>query len=162
MNGNEWLTPSALIAVIAALGVLWAAARWTSRVDTDLGFLRGSVKTILQHLGLATVISDSPMILTDLGEQIARELGAEKWAAEIAPSLLPQIKGNRAFEVDEFAESYVKEKLGDEWQDRVAASAYEHGLKRANILNVLRVVLRVELLRAGDFSGPEDRPDSAG
>lgn len=160
MNNWWWLAivPTSVLAFIALGTVIFRGGRWAGSVDTALANIQRDVGRILQHLGLATVVSDSPMTLTEFGEKIADEMGVRAWAEALAPNLLKEVKGTRAFEADEFAEKYVQTGLSSEWQDRVAASAYKHGLKRANIQNVLRVVLRDEILRVGEFSGPEDRP----
>ena len=79
-------------------------------------------------------------------------------AKNLAPTLLSTIVGTRAFEVDEFADHHVSDDLSEDWRVRVAECAYQHGLQRDQVLAVLRVVLRDELLRIGNFVGPEDRP----
>ena len=160
-----WLTPTGILVVIAIGGVFWAAASWYGSVNSDrssfkefMNEVRDDIKKILQRLPAPTVASSSPMTLTDFGKEIAEELGAKTWAEGLAPNVLEEIKGKRPFEVDEFAEDYVQKELTKDWQDNVAASAYRRGLKREHVLNVLRVVLRDELLRIGNFSGPGDRP----
>ncbi|MCY4629157.1 MAG: hypothetical protein OXE58_16515 [Acidobacteria bacterium] len=43
---------------------------------------------------------------------------------------------------------------------QVGQIADRHSLRRLDVLNVLRVVLRDELLRIDNFPGPEDRPSA--
>ena len=86
----------------------------------------------------------------DFGRRISTSIEAEDWANELAPTLLNNVKGEQPFEVDEFCEAYVQEKLDDYWRGRVAGCAYEFGIDKKGVLAVLRVVLRDELLRLID------------
>ena len=72
---------------------------------------------------------------------------AKPWASDLAPSLRAEVAGKRAFEVDEFRRSFVHLRLNDDLKERVAACAYEFGVDRDDVLKVLQVVLRDELLR---------------
>ena len=175
MNDLWWLVliPTSIIAAIALGGALIAVGKWIGSVNTDrsnfskfmtdvrddLSKIKESVARIFERIPERAVASASPMTLTDLGNVIAEELAAKAWARGLSDQLLAEVAGKRAFQVDEFAEEYVQNRLTPDWDQRVRESAYQHGLRRSNILNVLRVVLRDELLRAGTFPGPEDRPE---
>ena len=159
---NEWLgnTVSVIAAITASavavatlIGIFWKAARWTSRVDTDLISLKEvtkqiqeDIKKILLRLPETPVKNGSPVQLTDLGEKIAEWLEAEKWASELAEPLLGKISEMQPFQVDEFCVEYVKTELTEDLKKRVAACAYEFGIDKEGVRSVLRVVLRDELL----------------
>ena len=149
------ITASA-VAVATLIGIFWTAPRWTSRVDTDLISLKEvtkqiqeDIKKILLRLPEMPVKSGSPVQLTDFGEKIAESLEAEKWASELAEPLLGEISEKQPFQVDEFCIEYVKTKLTEDLEKRVAACAYEFGIDKEGVRSVLRVVLRDELLGRG-------------
>ncbi len=50
------------------------------------------------------------------------------------------------FEIDEYCDAYVRNKLDDAWQRQVARCAFDFGIDRDGVLSVLRVVLRDALL----------------
>ena len=158
---QEWLeTPVIVVAALAVLGILWKAARWTSKVDSDLVSLkditrelkditkelRADIKQILSRLPAPPIAEGSPVQLTEFGKKISEWLEAKKWASDLAESLLDEINRFEPFEVDEFCDQYTRTRLTDHWQRRVRKCAYEFGTKKAGVQSVMRVVLRDELL----------------
>ena len=162
MDAGEWLksAPAWILVSIAAGTILWKTARWTMKVDgaakswlavseelrVAVKEIQNDIKRIFLSLEPRTVVSGSPMRLTEFGEDIAEKVQAKSWAAELAPSLLSEVEGLPPFKVDEFSDRYVRNSLTDETKARVASCAYEAGIKREGVLDVLRVVLRDELL----------------
>ena len=151
----DWL--STPLIVTASLAVIIAAVkviRWTATVDLRLDQftafakeVRDDIKQIFLRLPPVPVVSSSPLQLTDFGARMADFMKAKPWASDLAPSLRAEVVGKRAFEVDEFSRSFVYLRLNDDLKERVAACAYEFGVDRDDVLKVLRVVLRDELLR---------------
>jgi len=82
----EWVTPTAAAAIaIAFVTALWKGARWTGKIDAEIGGLKDLVKEIRDKLDRAfqaipsnTVVGSSPVRLTDLGERIAEETDARR------------------------------------------------------------------------------------
>ena len=157
----DWLgTPLIVTASLAVLYAVVRVIRWTAEVDLKLGQftdfareVRDDVKQIFLRLPPVPVAGSSPLRLTDFGERMADFVDAKSWASDLAPSLRAEIAGKRPFEVDEFSRGYVQAHLEDDLQERVAACAYEFGVERDNVLKVLQVVLRDELL--GGTAGTE-------
>ena len=155
-------TVSGLGALIAIAVVVWKIGRWTERVDAGtkatgkledkLEQFAGEIRSRIDQIFLRLpppqpVASSSPAKLTDFGRKIAAKFGAQEWATELAPTVVEEVKGKRGFEIDEFSDNYVTSKLDESINDRVAACAYDFGIKRDGVLVVLRVVLRNELIR---------------
>ena len=109
--------------------------------------MRDDIKQIFLRLPPVPVVASSPLQLTDYGEKMADFMRAKPWVSDLAPSLRTEVAGKRAFEVDEFSRNYVQTRLEDDLKERVAACVYEFGVDRDNVLKVLQVVLREELLR---------------
>ena len=135
---NWWfIIPTGIVAVIGVGALIWRGGAWYGSVNTDranfkefMKEVREDLKKILQRLPERTTASSSPVTLTDYGKTIAEDLGAQEWAKNLAPKLLPTIVGTRAFEVDGFADHHVTDDLSEDWRVRVAECAYKHGLKR--------------------------------
>ena len=152
---SEWInTPLIVIAVLAVLGVLYKFARWQGTVDTDLTTIKGfmaeireDIKKIFHRLPPSPVASGSPMRLTDFGENIARKFGAFEWAGKLAPRLVDKARGKEPFEVYDFSKEYVSSHWKEKWWRKVMECAYEEGTESGNVLAVMSVVLRDELLK---------------
>lgn len=149
-----------LAVLTTAVGGTWKWSKWVHKVNDetgrwpalvgeirkDIGEIRADIKKIFLGLPPQPVASGSPLRLTEFGEELAKSLNAKLWAAELAPTLLSGIEGFKPFQVDEFSAKYVQEDLSKGMEERVSACAYEAGIKREGVLDVLRVVLRDELL----------------
>ena len=164
----DWLnTPLLVIAVLAVAGTLWGivlfiwkVALRTAKLDagerdfrTFAQEIRGKIEKIEGHVVQiflrlpptpAGVKSGSPFQLTDFGKEMARNMGAQDWAAEVAPNHQAELAGKRAFEIDEFSRKYVHEKMRRD--ERVSKCMYRMGVERDNALSVLQVVLRDQLI----------------
>ena len=155
MEWYHWIGALGAVAIISvAVGTaLFKFARWTGSIDKDLESLKRSmkevrddIKDILSRLSSPPVTSDSPLRLTDFGEEISKSIGAQPWAERLAPSLMHEVCGKEPFEIDRFCIDYV-ENLGPEWDRKIAESSYEFGIKESGIKSVLHVVLRDEILK---------------
>ena len=133
---------------------MYKFARWQGTVDTNLttikefmAEIREDIKKIFHRLPPSAVASGSPMRLTDFGENIAGEFGAFEWAGKLAPRLMDQARGKEPFEVYEFSKKYVSSHWEEKWSRKVMECAYEAGTESGNVLAVMSVVLRDELLK---------------
>ena len=105
--------------------------------------------------------ANSPLQLTNVGRDIAARIQAESWAAEVAPTLKVRAAVLPPYKVDALSGDYVDQCLELHMRDRVAETAYEHGMERADVLSVLRVTLRNRLLAdTGRDPGPK-KPDES-
>ena len=103
--------------------------------------------------------ANSPLQLTNMGRDIAARIQAESWAAEVAPTLKHRTAVLPPYKVDALCGDYVDQCLELHMRDRVAETAYEHGMERTEVLSVLRVTLRNRLLAdTGRDPGPK-KPD---
>ena len=118
--------------------------------------IRDKVDRIFERLPPMSAMGGSPLRLTDFGERISEWLDAGAWAADLAPRLRGRVEGKAPFEVDRFSREYVHgDEIGPEWTRRIAACAYEFGADESGVFDVLRIVLRDELLA---LLGHESKP----
>lgn len=160
---DQWGTPAAVIAALALIGILWRFAYWKGTVDEHrkavdgslgsikaiLDEIRDDIKKIFRALPAKSVEAGSPLRLTDFGEQIAQHLNAYEWASKHAPTLLHLLSNMQDFEIDAFSDNHVRSEIlpSSAWKPKIAACTYHLGTNENEVANVLRVVLREELLR---------------
>ena len=153
----NWTNPLLYVlgfTVLTTFGAIsWKIFWWVAKADAAkrdfrafTKEIRDDIKRILLRLN-PILEGHSPFRLNELGRTIAAELDAASWAADLAPSLLPDVAGQRPSEIDNFCYEYVNHQPGDEWSDRLADAAFEHGVDRDAVRSVLWIVLREELLR---------------
>lgn len=138
---------------LAIAGLVIRLAVWYGAVNADrknfkefMEEIRKDVNAILTRLPPSPVASDSPLRLTEFGTEIAEAIEAQSWAERLAPALMHEVGGKEPFEIDRFCIDYV-ERLGPEWDRKIAQSSYEFGIKESGIKSVLHVVLRDEILK---------------
>ena len=156
---DSWLeAPVIVIAVLAVLGLLWKAAVWKGKVDSDLPYLksmmeeiRDDIKNIFQALPMPTAVGKSPTQLTEFGEKIANRIEVWEWASQEAESLLDDetLVGMEPFQIEAFREGYIDSGFQHQGtvQDKMNMAIYEFGIDRDRALPVLRIPLREALLK---------------
>ncbi len=152
----DWGTITSIAVAVIALGtVLFVTGRWVGSVNEHrnivkdtLAEIREDVKNILKRIPPSTVASESPLRLTDFGQDISEQLDAKTWARRTAAQLRNEVEGKQDFEVQEFCFDYVgtQFKPDDEQGRKVGKIAYEHGIDREQVLKVLTIELRDALL----------------
>ena len=110
--------------------------------------IRDGIKQILSRLPGEVVASGSPLRLTELGETVSAQLDAKAWARQLASKFKKRTEGMQDYEDNEFAFEHVKESFEptDEQEAKIRSCAYENGLSREKVLDVLAVELRDSLL----------------
>ena len=142
---------------IAAASTLIGIGMWIgginhhkSAVVAFMQEIRNDIKKIFDRLPLASVVGNSPLRLTELGETISKTLSVAEWAERIAGSLVDRTKGKPPYEVQNICGGYIYDEFKpDSDQDpKIKACAYENGLDERQVLDVLVVELRDRLLEA--------------
>ena len=161
----DWGTIAGITVGAIALGtVLFVTGRWVGGVNEHrnsvkdiLAEIREDIKNILKRLPPSTVASESPLRLTDFGQDISEQLDAGTWAQRTAAELRNEVEGKQDFEVQEFCFTYVGEqfKPDDEQGRKVGRIAYENGIDREQVLNVLAIELRDALLAMRPSGDPD-------
>ena len=146
---------SFLTAIFTAIGVAFYIGRWTGRVNTVLSSfeqsmteVRQDIKRIFERLPPPTTSDGSPLRLTGLGEEIADTLESKGWAWETASSIVDKVEGLSNYQIQEFCSRYVREEIREteELSRQIDECAYEKGIQRDKVLDVLMVELRDAVL----------------
>ena len=113
-----------------------------------LNQIRREIKKLFNRLPSSTVEENSPLRLSALGREIAEAIAASAWARKMAGCLRERVSGMRPDQIHEFCFTY----LYDEYQpdtalgDAISIAAYENGIDQTEVLDVLAIVLRDELM----------------
>ena len=143
---------------------------WKGKVDSDRTIFRKFMRTIrkeirkdikdltkriddvLLQLPKFVTVGQSPLRLTDLGNDISKELNAKDLAKQLAPRIIEKLgTGSQAFTIQDMCFEYIMQEFKpDEDVDiRISKSAYE----RDQVREVLAVELRDRVLElTGDGS----------
>lgn len=156
---NDWISIVSVVsgvgALLAIIALFFRIGVWKGGVDSDRetfkGFMneiRNDIKQILKRLPPDTVRGDSPLQLTDLGKKVAKEIQASDWVKKVALTITSEDAGKHPYEVQEFCLEYVKREkvLSEDMQEKVKTSAFENGIQKEQVLRVLAVELRDQLL----------------
>ena len=156
----EWLSHPAtiIILLVTVIGAVIKFSRWTAAVDADrtafkkfMEEIREKIDTILDRLPPRATTAMSPLRLTSLGQEISKYLDAGTVADALAPGLQERTKGMDAYQIQELCLEFVRRefKPQEELDILIRTSAFEHGLKRDQILDVIAIELRERLLLPG-------------
>ncbi len=159
------INPLWILAIIAAIGIVFGAGAWYNSVNNDIRLLKDSITSIntkiddfmesintkiddiISRIPSDTVSSSSRKNLTEKGEAISTELDAKAWAEAQSGNLTGKIAGLNAYEIQEMAYSYVMEfRYDGAFKAKMQNSAFEHGVNLHDVKNVLAIELRNCLL----------------
>lgn len=114
----------------------------------DMGAMRQDVQQLYHRLSEPTIAKNSPRRLSELGEQIAEDLGVAKWARQTAEQMRQRVIGKRPYEIQEICFTYIYNEYqpDPEFDIAIREAAYEHGIDDRSVLAVLVIALRDEFL----------------
>ena len=148
--------------VLFALVIILYLFSWYKDVNHDRRDLRSLLQAIQKDIREikdklsgtpAATTSGSPLQLSEYGKKLAKCLDAEKWAANKASELLPEMQGKDAYEIQQYCNTYVFDKFQPTIpQDRLIRDCmYQNGATRTHVNEVLSLVLRDEALARLDM-----------
>ncbi len=153
-----------VMAMIAVVIIVFKAGSWKGRVDGHMtavnafmNEISADIKIILGRLGPATVETGSPMQLTDLGHSVSADIGASEWARARAKVLAAEVDGMLAYDIQALAFQHAEKfEYGRDMEVRIKQCASDRGLKRQQVLDVLAIELRDQLLSLQGLEPPRD------
>ena len=152
-NPLFWIAFLSLLPVTA--GAIFAFGQWKGKVDSDrasfkglMAEIRNDIKEILRRLPSHTLAGGSPLRLTDLGKSISERLDAPTLAQDLVPLLQERIEGKTPYEIQEMCFDYIRHQYNppDEVDTLIKTCAYDNGIDRGQVVDVLAVELRDKLL----------------
>ena len=186
MDLNTWITPTALLVLLALGTVVFKFAIWRANVDTDrstfkefMEEVKNDLKEIKDNItGLSSKVSElsgkvsvlisqepidtskSPTRLNDLGKSISEEIQGKEWARDIAKLNIDQLEGKQPYDIQKFAFNQAyKFEFSKDMIEKMKQSAWENGVPIEIIIRVLAYELRDELLILFDMEPPKEHPD---
>lgn len=112
-------------------------------LTTKVGIILGRT-----HVSTQAVKGESPLGLTEYGETISNEIEGKLWADELTQELFIEADGKEPYEIQELAYSFVFNSLNPtiDQEDTISKVAFQHGIPRETVLEVLAIELRNSLL----------------
>ena len=161
---TPWLAiVGAVAAAIVIGGVLVSIGIWIGSVNTSLKSLReavpeikGSVDKIreninglLHELTSRTLNPGSPLKPNELGRKVSESIDAPAIVKGLAPGLCDRANGKPPYDIQELCFNFIRDDYepSDEVEKNIKEFAYENGISRADVMDVLAVELRDEILR---------------
>lgn len=154
------IAASAVSVTVGAL--VFRGSRWVGGVnerlnthDSLLAEVRGDIVTMRRDMGKVFALlpspaldSASPLRLNALGEDIAERLEAAAWAERVAQEVGESVSGMEPYQIQEFCYAYVYDEFqpDPDFDRAIRVTAYDKGLHRYGVLDVLVIALRDELL----------------
>ena len=152
INPLFWIAFLSLLSVVA--GAIFAFGQWKGKVDSDrasfkefMKEVRNDIKEILRRSS-HTLAGSSPLRLTDLGRSVSERLDASALAQDLASLLQEQVKEKTPYEIQEMCFDYIRHeyKPPDKVEALIETCAYDNGIDRGQVEDVLAVELRDRLL----------------
>ena len=114
--------------------------------------VRDKLDQILLRLPRPEVASSSPINLTDFGKSISQDMGAKEIATRLAPNLREQVREMDPYQTQEHCLEFMtmKHQLPPELDSLVNKVAFERGVKREQVLRVIAIELRDQILAGID------------
>ena len=150
-----WVIPSIIVSALAVGALIFRVGKWVGSVESDrkdfrefIKEVRDDIKEILGRLPPSSVARGSPLQLTDLGRSISETLSAREWAEKTASAIADRAQDKQPYEIQEFCFDYIKKEFSPaaELETRIGMCAYENGIDRDEVLNVLAIELRDVLM----------------
>ncbi len=120
-------------------------------VRKELRAINKSFQELFARLDPPLLQRSSPLSLTEFGEKLAEELDAQEIAERLSPKIMQKLgQGSQAYTINDMCFDYI---TGDDYEPtddeaaRISKVAYEHGLKRRQLREILAVVLRDRVLQ---------------
>ena len=125
-------------------------------IREDFRDIRKSIESMLNRLPPATTRPGSPMTLTSLGKEIAQEIQVAQWIPQYVRENLSGLRGENHYEIQKICFHHAqilmenrlsKAGMGDK-VDAMKTSAFQHGISLQQVLDVVGIALRDEVLKA--------------
>ena len=157
------VSPLTVMALVTAIGLVFAIGKWVGGVNSDrktfkefmreikneISKIHDNIGKILDRLPAATIAHSSPLTLTSLGRQVSQELDARGWAERTAPTLADRVRGQDRYTIQETCFEYVDDEKFQpdaDMEAKIRSCAFENGIDREQVIKVLAIELRDQLL----------------
>ena len=157
MLAIPWWAVVGIGAALVSIGI------WVGNVSSNLKALKEAVREIkesvdkiresingfLHELTSKTLNPGSPLEPNDLGQKVSKSIDAPSIAKGIAPTLRERAGGKLPYDIQELCFDFIRDeyKPVEDIEKKIKQCAYDNGISRADVMDVLAVELRDEILR---------------
>ncbi len=181
MTPTDWISAiSTLVAAGAAIYAVYLASQvkkmdlseWKGAVDADratfkefMKEVRADIREINKNIlkifsRLATtpdfIDDQSPLGLTELGQEVSKELDAAMWAEKTAEKIKNDVEDKEAYNIQEFCFLYANDDKNytDEELALILRYAYRKGVPKEKVQGVFGIELRDKLIEMMGLEAP--------
>ena len=161
---TPWLAiVGAVAAAIVIGGVLVSIGIWIGSVNANLKTfkdavgeikeavdkIRDTTNSVLHELTSKTLAPGSPLEPNELGKKVSEAIGVPSIVKGLAAGLSEKAEGKHPYDIQELCFNFVRDDYepSDEVEKNIKEFAYKNGISRADVMDVLAVELRDEILR---------------
>lgn len=125
-------------------------------IKNDIRSLTSNIFDISYRMGSKVADKQSPVRLTDFGQEISKNLDAPNWVKKISDVVQHEVKGMEPYDIQEFSFQYVQDDThySDENRRLIRDIAYEQGISEFEVRQVLGIELMDRLLNIEDKEAP--------
>ena len=151
-------------AAVVAIGVaIFKSGMWAGSVNTSLnslkdavfeikesvGKIRDNINGLLYEITSRTLTPGSPLEPNELGQKVSESIDAPAIVKGLAPGLLERADGKPPYDIQEMCFEFIRDeyKPVEDIEKKIKQCAYDNGISRADVMDVLAVGLRDEILR---------------
>ena len=143
-------------------GGIWKVSAWHANVNSDrktfkefmerfegkIDKLMGHIERLMDWQSGPAFERGSPLKLSEVGRGISDALDIPAMAKELVPKVRPKVEGKVPYDIQEFCFTYIRNEydLPPEAEKRIKEYVYALGLDVDDVLDVLSIKLRDELL----------------
>ena len=155
-----WWAFAGIGAALVSIGI------WVGSVITNLKALKEAVAEIkeavikirddtnsfLHELTSKTLNPGSPLEPNELGQKVSKSIDSPSIVKGIAPSLCERANGKLPYDIQELCFDFIRDeyKPVEDIEKKIKQCAYDNGISRADVMDVLAVELRDEIIRLID------------
>ena len=165
MLALPWWAAAGIGAALVSIGI------WVGNVTTNLKGLKGAVReikeavdkirdntnSVLHELTSKTLNPGSPLEPNELGYKVSKSIDAPSIVKGLASGLRERADGKLPYDIQELCFDFIRDeyKPVEDIEKKIKQCAYDNGISRVDIMDVLAVKLRDEIIR---LIGPDAFP----
>ena len=165
MLALPWWAAAGIGAALVSIGI------WVGSVITNLKGIKDAVReikdavdkirdntnSVLHELTSKTLSPGSPLEPNKLGHKVSKSIDAPSIVKDLAPGLRERADSKPPYDIQELCFDFIRDeyKPVEDIEKEIKQCAYDNGISRADVMDVLAVQLRDEVLR---LIGPDAFP----
>ena len=152
-----WWAAAGIVAALVSIGV-WVGTVITNlsslkeavrRIEDSVDKIRENINGLLHELTSKTLNPGSPLEPNELGQEVSKSIDAPSIVKGLALGLRERADGKPSYDIQEMCFYFIRDeyKPVEDIEKKIKQCAYDNGISRADVMDVLAVKLRDEIFR---------------